>query len=103
MVMTFSGIRLSQIFVSKSICIYKSVQHDVVGTLITSESSRGVFGERNSHHPPFLPPLCILMQCVKKFTLLLWRKGNHVEGRGREIIVVYSVYFDSTVKITSLK
>ena len=38
-VITFSGIPLSQIFVSKVVCIQKSVHHDVVGMLVTSESS----------------------------------------------------------------
>ena len=34
-----SGIPLSQIFVSKPICIKKIVHHDVMGILVTSEGS----------------------------------------------------------------
>ena len=37
-VISFSGIPLSHIFVSKVICILKSVTHDVVGILVTSKS-----------------------------------------------------------------
>ena len=37
-VMTSSGIGLIQIFVSKVICILKSVHHDVVGVLVTRKS-----------------------------------------------------------------
>ena len=39
LLMTSSGISLSQIFVSQVIWIWKSVHRDVVGILVTSESS----------------------------------------------------------------
>ena len=38
MVIISSGIRLSQTFLCKVICILKSVHHDVVGIMVTSES-----------------------------------------------------------------
>ena len=43
MVITSSGIPLSQIFASKVICILKNVHHDAVGILVTSEGSWSIY------------------------------------------------------------
>ena len=45
LVITSSGIPLSQIFVSKVICIQKSVYYEEVSILVTSESSWSITDE----------------------------------------------------------
>ena len=82
---TYSGIPLSQISVFRVICIYKSVHHGVVGTLVTSESMRLEYTIRVSDLSAYLNYILLSIQTTSflKIFLLVMRKRQKISLGGR--------------------